>query len=79
MKTYGFYILANKINELEDELSKFQISELQEKVKKLPKKSEERKELNLRIKEIKQSREYELLIKEKDTVEWCMNRSLLEG
>lgn len=77
MKTDGFYKIGTKINEVQDKLNSFQILELQEKVKRLPKKSEERKELNANIQQIKSSLEYQLLQKELDTLEWCSNRVFL--
>lgn len=76
MKTDGFYTIGTKINEVQDELNSFQILKLQEKVKRLPKKSEERKKLNANIQQIKSSLEYQLLQKELDTLEWCSNRVL---
>lgn len=77
MKTDGFYKINIRINKVQNQLDSFQIQELQEKAKKLPKKSEERKSINKEIEHLKSSLEYQLLKRELDTLEWCSNRSLL--
>ncbi|MGL5647766.1 MAG: hypothetical protein ACRDDY_07940 [Clostridium sp.] len=71
--TKAFYTLSDKIVKLQDKLDEFGVAELREQAKLLPKKSQERKELNNKINEIIKSEEFKLIKKEMDTVQECLN------